>query len=239
MDDVFKIFENHHIFRVHRPEWFEATAERLESIKKVARDGAGYVLKQRSDDGSLIFAINFERFSSDKFNVNDGFNFVYNSVAAYMDDEENQLLGCTFVMNYENCPLKNLMAFSIRDTAEFAASANKCAGRYKKYYLVGLPAAANALLTAAKTVMTEKQRSRLMLMKDTEELTQHLNKNVLTPILGGTEDESAVIESFLKVVCDKFDIITETNDIEVDMKKAAACRDIEESIGSFRTLDID
>jgi hypothetical protein len=239
MDDVFKIFENHHMFRTHRPEWFETNPQRLDSIRAVANEGAAYMLKKRAEDGSLIFVINFQSFSSEKFTVNDGFNFVYNTIAAFMDEEDNQLLGCTFILNYYNCPLKNLMSFSIRDSAEFAASANKCAGRYKKYVLVGLPAAANAMLNAAKTVMTEKQRNRLLLLKDHDELVQHFDKSVLTPALGGTENESEVIESFLKVVEDKYAQITATNDIDVDMKKAAACRDLEESIGSFRTLDID
>ncbi|KAG5683320.1 hypothetical protein PVAND_012606 [Polypedilum vanderplanki] len=240
MDDVFKIFEAHHLFRAHRPEWFETTSpQRIETIRTIAKTGASYMLRKRADDGSLIFVVNFERFTPDKFSVVDGFNFVYNTVAAYMADEDNQLLGCTFIMNYYNCPLKNLMSFSVRDSAEFAASANKCAGRYKKYILVGLPAAANAMLNAAKTVMTEKQRNRLLLIKDHEELAQHIDKSCLTEILGGTENESEVIEEFLKIVEDKYDKITETNDIEVDMKKAAACRDLEESIGSFRTLEID
>jgi hypothetical protein len=239
MDDVFKMFENNHIFRSHRPDWFGASPKHFETIKTMANENAAYMLKQRSTDGSLIFVINFERFSPELFNVNDAFNFVYNTIGSYMDDEDNQLLGCTFVMNYVNCPLKNLMSFSIRDSAEFAASANKCPGRYKKYILVGLPAAANAMLNGAKTVMTEKQRNRLVLIKDHDELAQHIDKGKLTERLGGSEKESDVVEAFLKVVEENYERIRETSDVEVDMKKAASCRDLEESIGSFRTLDID
>lgn len=239
MDDVFKIFENHHIFRTHRPEWFDSSVEKYAIFKELANNGIAYILRKRAADGSLVFVVNLERFDTEKFQANDGFNFVYNALIAYMDVEENQVLGCTFVMNYINCPLKLLTSFSIRDCAEFAASANKCAGRYKRYILVGLPAAANAMLTAAKTVMTEKQRDRLLLLKDYEELAQHVDKSILTDHLGGSEPEKEVIDHFLKIIDEKYEKVQAAGEFEVDMKKAAACRDLEESIGSFRTLDID
>lgn len=239
MDDVFKVYENHHLFRGCRPEWFDCTPEKYAIFKELAKTGVAYFLPKRAVDGSIVYVVNLERFDIEKYKSESAFNFLYNTTLAYMEDENNQILGWTFVLNYYNCPLKTLTSFSIRDCAEFAASANKCAGRYKRYYLVGLPSAAHTLLAAAKKVMTEKQRDRLVMIKDHEELSQHIDKSILTTHLGGSEDENEVIEIFMKTVDERIEKVRETYKVEIDMKKAAACRDIEASIGSFRTLEID
>ncbi|XP_070506408.1 alpha-tocopherol transfer protein-like [Chironomus tepperi] len=239
MDDVFKVFENNLLFRTSKPEWFETTDQFLETFRELAKAGAGYMLRKRAADGSSVFVINLERLDVDKYKTKDAFAFVFNSLHAYMENEQNQILGCTFILNYVKCPLKVIGSFSIRDTVGFTESASKSAGRFKKYIIVGLPATANALLNAGKKVMTEKQRSRLFLCNDLEELSEHVDKSVLTEYLGGAEPEAEVIDNFVKVVEANFDKVKEINKFEVDMEKAAACRNLDESIGSFRTLEID
>jgi hypothetical protein len=239
MDDACKVFENNHLFRATHPEWMNASPERLAFVKDLAKEGVAYILRKRASDGSMIFVLNLGRLDVDKYSAADGFNYIYTTIGSYFEIEENQFLGCTLILNYVDCPLKNFTAFTIREMADFAASANKSPGRFKKYYTVGLPAAANALLTAAKSVMTEKQRDRLVFLKDFSELGQHFDKSVLTEILGGTESEKEVIDEFVKNFEANFAKFDESNKTKVDLKKAAACRDIDESIGSFRTLDID
>lgn len=239
MDDVFKVFENHFLFRTTRPEWFDTSDKTLERIKEMSKSGAAYALRKRAPDGSLVYVINLEKLDVDNYKTSDAFNYIYVTLAALMEDEQSQILGCTFVLNYVNCSLKVIGSFSIRDTVEFADSANKCAGRLKKYILIGLPSAANALLTAAKKVMTEKHRDRIVLLKDYDELAQHVDKSALTNYLGGEEPENEVVDDFMKVVETNYGKLQEGNKFNLDMEKAAACRNLEESIGSFRTLDID
>lgn len=87
--------------------------------------------------------------------------------------------------------------------------------------------------------MSEKMKSRIQLVKDIEELATVIDKSILTDYLGGDEDEKEVFEDFIKLLESKIDIIKNTNDFEIDIEKAKACRNIEESVGSFRTLQID
>lgn len=87
--------------------------------------------------------------------------------------------------------------------------------------------------------MSEKMKNRIQLVKDIEELATVIDKSILTDYLGGDEDEKEVFEDFIKLLESKVDIIKNTNDFEIDIEKAKACRNIEESIGSFRTLQID
>lgn len=239
MDDVFKVFENHYLFRATRPKWFNTSDEQFATFKEMANTGVAYILPKRALDGSLIFVINLERYDIEKYGTDNAFSYVYNALNAYMYSDENQILGFTLIMNYVNCSLKTLLGFPIRDSAEFSASANKCGGRYKKYFLVGLPSGAVAMINTIKKVMTEKQRDRLVMVKDYEELSQQIDKSLLTEFLGGTESESKVIENFIKNVEENFEKVRKCNEFELDMKKAAACRDLDESIGSFRTLEID
>jgi hypothetical protein len=87
--------------------------------------------------------------------------------------------------------------------------------------------------------MSEKMKNRIMLVKDVEELTTHIDKSILTDYLGGDEDEKEVFEDFIKLLESNLQAIKNTNDFEIDIEKAKACRNIEESVGSFRTLQID
>ena len=87
--------------------------------------------------------------------------------------------------------------------------------------------------------VSEKHRERILLGKDNEELAQHIDKSILTVNLGGEEDENVAFEEFFKIVESKLDLLKSTNEFEIDLQKARACRDIEESVGSFRTLQID
>lgn len=87
--------------------------------------------------------------------------------------------------------------------------------------------------------VSEKHRERILLVKDNEELAQHIDKSILTENLGGEEDENVAFEEFFKIVESKLDLLKASNDFEIDLQKARACRDIEESVGSFRTLQID
>lgn len=87
--------------------------------------------------------------------------------------------------------------------------------------------------------LNEKQKSRIVLVKDYEELAQHIPKSNLTDYLGGEANEKEVFEEFFKVIEEKAELVASTNNYEIDLKKARACRDIEESVGSFRTLQID
>ena len=87
--------------------------------------------------------------------------------------------------------------------------------------------------------VSEKHRERILLVKDNEELAQHIDKSILTVNLGGEEDENVAFEEFFKIVESKLDLLKSTNEFEIDLQKARACRDIEESVGSFRTLQID
>jgi CRAL/TRIO domain len=239
VDDATKVFENHLIFRLTRPLWFEINEQRLNKIREVSKTGCFYFLRKRCSDGSLVYFHSGERFDVDKYSSDDAFNLSFSAFGACMYEDENQILGYTIILNYINCSLKFFTSWSMKDIVDFASSANKSAGRFKKIIIVGLPSAANALFAAAKTVLNEKLLKRIVLVKDYEELTQHVDKGILTDYVGGQEPENEVIDEFIKKIEDNYSKIKEIGDFEIDIKKAAACRHLDESLGSFRTLEID
>lgn len=133
MDDAYKSFENHHLFRMGRPEWFECNAERIKTYREIGEDCGAYVLRERAEDGSYILIINLGKFNVDKFKTDDAFGAIYNILSAYFEIEENQIMGCTLVFNYTDVPLKLFGMFSLKDIADFAGSSNKGSGRFKKF----------------------------------------------------------------------------------------------------------
>lgn len=148
MDDAFKSFENHHLFRMGRPEWFEINDEKVKLYREIGANRGAYVLRKRHSDGSFVLVINMGKYDFEKYGTDTSFNIIYNILMAYFDVEENQILGCTLIFNYKDVPLKIFGQFSLKDVVDFAGSTNKGSGRFKKFICVGLPTAAQAIFVS-------------------------------------------------------------------------------------------
>lgn len=133
MDDAFKSFENHHLFRMGRPEWFEISEEKIKLFREIGSSKGAYILRKRNADGSFILVINLAQYDFEKYGTDTSFNIIYAILLAYFEIDENQLLGCTLLFNYANIPLKFFASFSLKDIADFAGSTNKGSGRFKKF----------------------------------------------------------------------------------------------------------
>jgi hypothetical protein len=147
MDDAYKSFENHFLYRYSRPEWFEIDDQKIPLYREMGAQRPAYALRKRDpSNGSFVFVINMGKFDFEKYGLGQAFNAVYNSLTAMFESDENQILGCTIIFNYADAPLKVLAGFSLKDVADFAGSTNKASGRFKKFIIVGLPSAAHTIM---------------------------------------------------------------------------------------------
>ena len=87
--------------------------------------------------------------------------------------------------------------------------------------------------------MSEKQRSRLHLVRGNEELHKIFDKSILIERFGGPIKEIDVMNFNFKNLADGLSPMRKTNEFEIDVVRAAACGSITDAVGSFRKLEID
>ncbi len=133
MDDACKSFENNFLFRYVHPDWFVFDEKSIPMYREMGAERPAYCLRKRDpSNGSFVFVINVGKYNFEKFSLGKGINALYNAILALFEKEENQILGCTMIFNYTDASLKDLAFLSLKEVAEFSASANKASGRFKK-----------------------------------------------------------------------------------------------------------
>lgn len=87
--------------------------------------------------------------------------------------------------------------------------------------------------------MNEKQRSRLHLVRNNEELHKIFDKSILPERFGGSEKESEMFAFNHKNLEETLANSRKTASFKLDVKKASLSGHFKENFESFRTLEID
>lgn len=87
--------------------------------------------------------------------------------------------------------------------------------------------------------MSEKQKSRLFVCKDNDDLHKIFDKSILPERFGGPEKESDIKEYNFKNFINTVKGVRRSNEFDIDLMKAESCGKISETVGSFRKLEID
>jgi hypothetical protein len=238
-DVTAKSFENHFLLRKKHPEWFDVNPSSIEVLKSLVRCGYIYLLKDRDSLGQAVFLLNGAKFDTAKYNGDISFHVTYSTPLVGIEDEVTQLTGFTYILNYTNATMSLFSLYSIPDIIDWIKSAGSMPGRFKKFIIIGLPPFTNALFNVVKMAMSEKQRDRLFILNNYDELCQHVDPSILPDTVGGKQSEEKIIESFIQAIDDNIEKLKSSNDFKIDETKAVLQNDVDVTVGSFRKLDID
>lgn len=148
MDEAFKVFENHFIYRHEHPKWFSMNQEDEDRINEIIETSIGYTLLKRDSSGSYVAIFNSDCFDLDKYSHKDLFHAVFISLGTNMEHEENQILGYSCILNFSNTPTKFFTSAPLVDLCNGVKILEKCPGRYKKLVVYGLPSVAVTLFVS-------------------------------------------------------------------------------------------
>lgn len=149
MDEAFKVFENHFLFRHSHPTWFAMTEKDAQRLKTFVKTGIGYVLTKRDvTTGSYIAVFNGEHFDLERFSHQDLFHSLFASLVNNLELEDNQILGYSCILNLSNTPAKFFTSLPVVDLIDSMKILEKCPGRYKKLVVYGLPSFAVAVFVS-------------------------------------------------------------------------------------------
>lgn len=241
LDQATKTFEYHSIYRHRYPHWFDSSTGAVNRMRHLIDDGCAYTLLERTAEGQMVILINNRRFDVDKYTEDDIFNFVYFLSILLVMDENTQFTGCVYLLNYEGITMKFMSMFPLDNALNYAKYITHAApGRFKKVYFCGMPSFVQFLLKAAKLVISEKLKARLMVIGDLNGLEDDFDRKLLPAEFGGGDiPEEVYIENFHKIFDEHLDEISAINDFEIDASKIPKGSEFHEPVASFRKLEID
>ena len=158
---------------------------------------------------------------------------------ALLEQEETQIAGTATIVDHEGMTMKQTSMFSVTDVIDFADCIKSSVGRHKKLYIVNLPPFALFLLEAARSTLNDKLKKRITIARDMEDLKKYLDPLLLPKEFGGKyaeEEHKEFFNEYFKTVRPKLEEIKAR---VVDWNKVPGLKRSNESVGSFRKLEID
>lgn len=208
---------------------------------------SGYMLLMPERDpetGCRVVMLRPANLNVEKFASSDYFKLSSLISEVLCDEEETQICGLKFIVDFSNTPLKFFTMFSLSDLKNLASlSQSSLAVRQKGHYVLNLPTYANSVLQFIKSLLSEKLKKRIFFLNDVEELKNHLDVGILPEEYGGkikVEDATKYLKEQFK---ENYEMINWLNLMEIDITKESNRNrdsDLDSStMGSFRKLEID
>lgn len=242
MNEVFLLFERLYLAKKRYPKFLDFNDADVDKALKLFTYGYCYPLPGRDAEGRKILLVQTQRLDPDKFSPYDGARLVSFMFTVLMEEEESQIAGVRMVLNHENATLRHAMPpMDFRDFMNFTRD---CATfRQKGMFIMNLPAWGTILMEIFMSILSEKLRKRICLVKNNEELKDYIDPAMLPPQYGGTKSEAAMMEDFIKLKESKKELLQELLAFEIDWSKVPKEKiwgdDDDENVGSFRKLEID
>lgn len=239
MDDAFQTVERMYLIRKRYPKFFQID---IDDAMKMFDSGFCYPLSGRDAEGRKVVMVRFQKWNTDLYTVYDATRLLAYVVTVLLEEEETQVAGYIFVLDYANTTLKHIISpVDLIDFMNFLKHCSAC--RQKGNYILNLPSYANILIEIALTVLSEKLKKRLFLLKQGDELKSHIDPAMLPKEYGGQQSEADMMKEFL-AIRDKYQAnLRKIIDFQVDSSKVPHEKiwsyGDEEAVGSFRKLEID
>lgn len=238
MNEVFQTFERCHLARKRYPKFFE---EDIEDSMKMFNSGFCYPLKGHDEEGRKIVLVQ-SKWDPSKYSVSDSIRLFFYITNALLEEEETQIGGMVFIFDYAQLTLDRQM--SPFELMEFLDFIKKCStARQKGNFLLNLPKFAQILLEVGRSMLSEKLRQRLHVLKEANELKNYIDPVMLPIEYGGTVSEAEMMQEFLDFQQKHFNSLHNFYNFEVDWSKVPPEKirfdADDDNVGSFRKLEID
>lgn len=239
MNEAFQTFERCHLARKRYPKFFE---EDIEDSMKMFHSGFCYPLKGHDEKGRKIVLVQ-PKWDTRKYSISDAIRLFFYISNALLEEEETQIGGMIFIFDYAQLTLDRQM--SPFDLMEFLDFINKCsAARQKGNFLLNLPKFTQILVEVGRSMMSEKLKKRLHILRDKSDLKNYINPVMLPSEYGGTISEAEMMQEFLEFQRKHIENLHNFYNFKVDWSKVPPEKirfdaDDDDNVGSFRKLEID
>jgi hypothetical protein len=241
MDKVFTSFENYVQSQKKYAKWFDMTEKEHDKMIELFYAGYACPLAERDEEGRRIIFIQIAKLDPVRFTSADAIRLTSVISASLMEEEETQIAGISSVVDHNGVTMKQVSAWSVADLVDFAQCCSKAVGRYKDCIVVNLAPISMFLFDVGRNALPEKFKKRIILAKNMEDAKNYICPKLLPQEFGGEHPllyhQEKYIEYFNSV---KPNLELIKKSVNVDWNKVPDLdTKVEETVGSFRKLEID
>lgn len=240
MDDAFHTFEQAWLAKKRYPQFFDFGDAEIAKAWKLFDTGCVIPLSERDAQGRRVIILRTKVINTDEFQTSDAMRVFTYVVTTLLEEEETQIAGIVCVFDHQDITLKHLMTpVDVRDYMDFVKN---CASvRQKANYVVNLPTFANVMIELFKSALSEKLKNRVFILKNNEELINHIDKAIMPKEYGGVKPAEEMLEDFRKLRDSKKHLLDLVLKGQVPWEKVPVekLKGDTEAVGSFRKLEVD
>lgn len=242
MNATFQTYERMFLAKKRYPKFNCVNKNDLNKVFKLFESGVCYPLQNRDKDGCRIILIETSKWDPTLYTVHDLIRLYCYVITVLLEDEETQIAGIITVYDLEGLTFSQLI--SPMDMIEFMDFAKNCVtGRQKGNFIVNPPSIAIVLMELFKSLLSEKLKERMFMVKNTNELKKYIDINLLTEKYGGKNTEYHMMKSFMIFFEGHRETLTKMFEFSPDWSKISQekiwTKKEDETFGSFRKLEID
>lgn len=241
---AFQLLENYLCTRVFFTEWFRYNDEDVQKMMNLYNNAYSYPLIDRDINGRVNVLYRIKNINPDRFNSADAFRLQSVTTAVLMENEETQITGINFIVDFGDVNMKILSLYKLTELKDYLdVVKNASVGRYKTFYVINIPTYAIFLIDLAKKILSAKLSGRITILKDFDALKKHFDVKLLPKELGGNIPEADHLKSFAQILEQNKNNLNliEKNNIIVSMipGNESNVSNTSDCVGSFKKLEID
>jgi CRAL/TRIO domain len=242
---AFQTMERTYVVQFRYPQFFGRSefAAKMAKMMEMMKTGCVLPFTKRGVHGQKFVLLNISRWNVDEFNVHDYVRLQSHIHNVLLEEEITQICGICFIFDYTNVKMRHF--FSPNDLVDYLDTAKKCSvARIKGMYFVNPPSLGKLVIQTVKSVLSEKINKRLIVFNSIDELKNVIDPAILPKEYGGNEKTiDEMMQDFYKLQAMHKENVDKIWDFGVDRKNVNLEKVwssvVDESVGSFRKLEID
>lgn len=242
MNETFQTFERMYLSRKRYPQFFDYAPDDFDRMLKLLDTGYCLPMSGRDAEGRKIILLRTEKCDMNLYSTYDALRLLCYVITVLMEEEETQIAGIVCIFDHAGANMKHLMTpTDVRDFMHFVKHCSAC--RQKGTYVMNLPSFANIILEIFKSTLSEKLKKRFFLVKSIDELKSFFDIDLLPKCYGGKLTDEEIMAEFQKLREEKRPNLLKFLEVKIDWSKVSPekilSKDEDETVGSFRKLEID
>jgi hypothetical protein len=240
MNEVFKTFNRAVLAKVKFPKLVPDKDFDFKPFLKLSTENFQLTLKNRDAEGHKIILIRVAKWNPEICSDFDAVKAQIHAVTLVMYEEETQIAGLKFILDFAGATTKNFFSHSI--VVDLVNCFNEGASsRLGGIYALNVPPVARLFIESILAIV--KSKNLIFILKDSDLLKEHFDPAILPKEYGGNCELEDAVEDLSQLHEKYKGNMKRFNDIKIDISKVSESefwKDIGgEGVGSFRKLEVD
>lgn len=243
------ILEKYLTMRCQYPMWFQNLDYQDPALSELVDAGYIFVLPERDRHGRRVIFSQAAAMDPGRFSSSDIMRAHIMTFETLLQDEENQIRGFTYVFDEKSVSWSQLAIWTPSQVSKaFSCCEGALPMRHQAIHFLNLPWTMSLIFSFAKSLLSEKIRSRFQTHSSVDSLTEEVPASILPKEYGGTVSMKECISKWKKELRAHSKAVRDLDNLKIKLygdavpvmrkksRQNSGCG-ILEVVGSVRRLD--